>query len=81
MTTLGTTIVDLFALQISHQINKYVSWKTEFIVMAIDAFSMKRNTFLYFNFPPFSLLGKVATKIVRDQTERMITISKSTQCW
>ena len=74
--TLGIVTVDLFAFQINYQINKYMSWKPEPRAMAIDKFSIKWNTEFYHIFPPFSLLGKVASKIVRDQTQCIITIPK-----
>ena len=66
----GNPTLDLFPFPISHQIDRYISWKPDPKAQATDAFSSKWNTEFYYIFPVFSLLGKVTAKIYRDKTKR-----------
>ena len=73
---------DLFASRINYQIDRYIFWKPDPKVLAIDAFSIKWNTEFYYIFPPFSLLKKVTTKIYRDKMKAIVVIRKwPTQHW
>ena len=55
----GNPTLDLFASSINHQIDRYISWKPDPKVIAIDAFSLYWNTEFYHIFTTFSVLGKV----------------------
>ena len=74
--------LDLFASHINHQIDTYISWKSDPKALALHAFSLKWSIELYYIFPPFSLLGKVTAKIYRDKTKVIVVIPKwPTQDW
>ena len=55
-----------FASQINNQTDPNLSWKPDPRAITINAFSMKCNTEFYYIIAPFSLIRKVAAKIVRD---------------
>ena len=63
----GNPTLDLFDSRINHQVDRYISWKPDPKALAIDIFSIKWNTEFCYIFPPFSLLGKLTTKIYREK--------------
>ena len=69
---LGHPDIDLFASRLNNQIDKYVSWGPDPSSFHVDAFSMEWANALFYIFPPFSLLMRVAQKIARDVTEAIV---------
>ena len=67
-TAMGFPKIDFFAFRVSHQIQSYMSWKTDPFSLGRDAFLIKWDKGLMYAFPPFSLIGRVLQKVVRDQT-------------
>ena len=64
----GLPDIDLFASRSNHKCKKYVCWFPDKEAFTIDAFSINWcNLGLLYVFPPFSLLGKVLKKAVRDK--------------
>ncbi len=59
---LGQVEIDLFAFDINHRLETYVSWKPEPEAFHIDAFTMEWDSMIYF-FPPFTLLTSVCQKL------------------
>ena len=70
----GKPDIDLFATRINKQIDAYVSWQPEPEAIAVDAFSICWNDSYLYMFPPFSLVGKVLSKIALDQAHGIIVV-------
>jgi len=64
--TWGLPQVDLFASRNNFKCKKYVAWHPEPEAWQVDAFSIKWNSEFCYAFPPFSLVARVARKIVRE---------------
>ena len=64
---LGKPDIDLFALRVSKQLKKYISWKTGPFSMGRDAFQTSWSQGLNYAFPPFSLIGRVLAKVQREK--------------
>ena len=79
---LGKPSVDMFASRLNFKIEKFVSWKSEPLAIATDAFSMNWSNELCYIFPPFSLLNRIAQKIRQDQAEALMIVPFwPTQIW
>ena len=78
----GTPEIDLFASRGNRKLERYVSWNPEPESWAIDAFTFKWNNNFYYVFPPFSLVGRVARKLMLDKADAiLITPQWKTQPW
>ena len=78
----GTPEIDLFASRGNRKLDKYVSWHPEPESWAIDAFTLKWDTNFYYVFPPFSLVGRVARKLMLDKANALlVTPQWKTQPW
>ena len=55
--------IDLFAPRLNFQMSVYVSWFLDPGAWAVDAFSFRWREFKPYIFPPFSLLGRILTKL------------------
>jgi hypothetical protein len=64
---LGTADVDLFASRLNHQIHRYVSWRSDPLAWATDAFQIRWTELNAYLFPPFSLIGRCLAKIRKDK--------------
>ena len=74
--------IDLFATRLNKQLPKYVSWSPDPGSMATDAFSMTWTNFKFYAFPPFSVIGSVVSKIIKDKADGIIIIPHwNTQYW
>ena len=69
----GTPEIDAFASRNNKQLELYYSRFPEPHTLAVDAFSIKWDKFLYI-FPPFNLIPRILRKIVEDKTEKVIMI-------
>ena len=77
-----TPDVDLFASRVSHQLPTYMSWKLDPFSKGKDAFQSSWTHMRGYAFPPFSLVGRVLSKVQRDQaTLILITPAWQTQAW
>ena len=80
--TFQTPDVDLFASRINKQVNNYISWQPEPDAIAVDAFSVTWTKKLFYIFPPFSLIGKITSKILADNAHVIIVVPDwPTQYW
>ncbi|KAK3106325.1 hypothetical protein FSP39_017740 [Pinctada imbricata] len=76
-----SNIVDMFASRLNHQVNQYVSFLPDPQAIAVDAFSIKWNSFVYL-FPPFSVIHRVLQKVEEDMCEAILIAPLwSTQSW
>jgi hypothetical protein len=48
--------VDLFASRVNFQLAQYVAWRPDTGCIAVDAFTLKWDTKMFYAFPPFSLV-------------------------
>ena len=80
---LGTPTVDLFASRLCHQLPQYMAWKPDPNSFATDAMQQDWNKMFGFAFPPFSLIGRVINKVLRENVEAMILVTPTwqTQPW
>ena len=68
----GTPEVDLFASRLTKKIEKFVSWEPDPESWKVDAFTFEWTDYLFFVFPPFSLLGRVLQKLLADGTRAVL---------
>ena len=74
--------VDLFASRLNHQVDTFVSWKPEPQAWAVDAFSLHWKDIMFYAFPPFSVLGRVLSKIKMEQASGILVLPLwPTQPW
>lgn len=81
---LGQIDIDLFASRINHQVSKYVTYNPDPHAVAINAFMLNWNEHCtYYIFPPFSVIGRVLQKIVKDKVQLAILVAPiwPTQVW
>ena len=77
----GTPLVDLFASRLCHQLPRYMSWRPDPQSIATDALHQDwKNQFCY-AFLPFSLIGRVLRKVLKDQTKLIVTPAWQRQSW
>lgn len=63
----GQPEIDLFATRINKKCSKFVSWKRDPDAYDIDAFTLRWDDFLFYAFPPFSIILKCIRKIIDDK--------------
>ena len=74
--------IDLFATRLNYKIDKYVSWLPDPCSIAVDAFSISWAGMKIYAYPPFSLVGMVMSKIIKDNTHGIMIIPVwPTQHW
>ena len=80
---MGVPNVDLFASRVSHQIQTYMSLKSDPQCLAIDAFRQNWEQYFPYAFPPFCLISKVLRQVSTQSLEKMIIITPlwPTQPW
>ena len=61
-----TPYIDLFALRINKQLNKYISFKTDPDAFVVDVFSLNWSTYNFAAFPSFALISRTLQKIQED---------------
>lgn len=69
---------DLFASSINAKCPCFVSWLPDPLSHAVDAFSLNWRKFFFYAFPPFILILKVISKIIRkiiiDKAEEVVVV-------
>lgn len=63
---LGPIKLDLFAERLNAQVKDYVSWKTDPMAVATDAFMIKWTDRQAYAFPPFCLIPRCLAKVVKE---------------
>lgn len=78
----GPLLVDLFASRVSHQTERFFSWKPDPLAEAVDAFSQDWTTFTGYANPLWSLVGWCIQQILNQgATIVLITPLWPTQSW
>ena len=72
---LGTPAVDLFASRLYHQLPLYMTRKPNPNSFATDAMQQDWNKMFGFVFLPFSLIGRVINKILRENVEAVVLVT------
>ncbi|XP_074612265.1 uncharacterized protein LOC141866635 [Acropora palmata] len=67
--------IDLFASRLNFQTSVYVSWCPDPGAWAVDAFSFCWREFKPYIFPPFSLLGRILTKLKVEEVPDALVIA------
>ena len=71
----GTPEIDLFASRLSHQIKTYFSWRPDPLSQAADAFQQNWFHKSLYAFPPFCMIPKVLSKVLKDKVPMMILVT------
>ena len=79
----GPLDLDLFASRLTNQLPRFVSWKPDPLSEAVDAFSLQWNKVKGYAFPPFCLLGRCLSQVLRQQVPRLVLVAPvwKTQPW
>ena len=79
----GPVITDLFASRLNFKLKPYISWGLDPFSVHVDAFTMQwDSTYIYYAYPPFSIIPKVLRKIHQDQATVLLVFPFwSTQMW
>lgn len=78
----GKLEIDLFASRINTKYRVYCSWKRDPDAFAFDAFTVSWSDWIFYAFPPFSIITKVIKKIKDDKAEGILIVPHwPTQVW
>ncbi|XP_044585057.1 uncharacterized protein LOC123265399 [Cotesia glomerata] len=78
----GMLEIDLFASRINTKCAIYCSWKRDPEAYAFDAFTVSWSDWIFYAFPPFSIITKVIKKIKDDKAEVILVVPHwPTQVW
>lgn len=69
-----TPQIDLFASRLNRKCFKYVSWKRDPSAFDIDALTLDWSAYLFYAFPPFSLILKCLHKIVNERATGIMVV-------
>ena len=79
---MGRCNIDLFASSQNNKLPLYASYKPDKSAYAINAFSLKCNTGLYYAFPPFSCISRIIQKVIEEEADLILVAPLfSTQTW
>jgi hypothetical protein len=70
----GSFDIDLFASRLNYKVLCYVSWRPDPDVKLIDAFYMDWGPYLFYVFPPFSMIATCLQKITQDKATRVFIV-------
>jgi hypothetical protein len=78
----GSFDIDLFASRLNYKVPCYVSWRPDPDVILIDAFYMDWGPYLFYVFPPFSMIATCLQKITQDKATGVLIVPIwTTQPW
>ena len=77
----GIPQIDLFASRLSYRLPKYMSWHPDPCSCGVDSLHHSWRNIYGYAFPPFCSVGKVLTKVRKDQSLLIITPAWQTQPW
>jgi hypothetical protein len=63
---------DLFPSSWNRQLDRFVSWKPQPEAMAVDAFSLSWTNLEGYAFPPFNMIAKCLTKIMKERADLIL---------
>ena len=67
--TVGPLKIDLFASQLNHWCDKYISWHLDPGAMAFDAFHFDWTNTKFYAFPPFSVIDQLLQRLKKEGGE------------
>ena len=70
----GMPDIDLFASRLNAKVPKYCSWRPDPGAYAVDSLAENWSNWLFYAFPPFSLIGKVLQKIETEQATGILLV-------
>jgi hypothetical protein len=70
----GSFDIDLFASRLNYKVPCYVSWRLDPDVKLIDAFYMDWGPYLFYAFPPFSMIATCLPKITQDKATGVLIV-------
>lgn len=74
--------IDLFASRLNYRLKPYVSYKPDPGALAVDAFTVQWSQYVFYAFPPFSVIMRVLQKIQQDQATGLVVVPFwPTQTW
>ncbi len=74
--------IDLFASHLNFQLKPYVAWMPDPGARFTDAFTLDWSSFVFYAFPPFSMITIVLRKIEYDGAKGILVIPNwPTQVW
>ena len=74
--------VDMFASHLNYQFKPFVAWRPDPEAVAINAFTLSWHRKFIYAFPPFSLIGRVLSKLKQDQGKAILIVPDwKTQIW
>ena len=69
--------IDLFASRLNCQFRPFVGYQPDPDAMAINAFSISWKPYVFYAFPPFSIIPKVLQKIQEEEATGLLVVP----CW
>lgn len=69
---LGKPDIDLFASRANAKCERYISWKQDPDSITVDALTQNWRPYLFYAFPPFTLIAKCLQKIKTDHAEGIL---------
>jgi len=74
--------IDLFASRLNYKVKPFVAYQPDPEAFAIDAFTLSWESYLFYAFPPFSLIALALQKIQEEEATGLILVPKwPTQPW
>ena len=74
--------IDLFASRLNFQLKPYVAWLPDPDANFTDAFTLDWSRFVFYAFPPFSIITQVLKKIEYDRAKGILVLPNwPTQVW
>ncbi len=64
--------IDLFASRLTHQLQRYVSWRPDPYAVATDAFSIDWGQLKAYAFSPFNLIPRTLMKVISDNANLLL---------
>lgn len=71
---LGPFDIDLFATYANTKCDSFCSWLPDPFSVAVDAFTVDWSLIYFYAFPPFSIITKTLSKIIRDKAEGALIV-------
>lgn len=74
--------IDLFASRLNYKVKPFVAYQPDPEAVSINAFTIDWKQYLFYAFPPFSIIQQVLHKIQEEQSTGIIVVPKwPTQPW
>ena len=68
--------IDLFASRLNYKVKPFIAYQPDPEAQAVNAFSISWKSYLFYAFPPFSIISLVLQKIREEQSTGLIVVPK-----